>query len=182
VKKCGQMVRKLMTLQVPITIFIIMANASAADYRPLLAPGLHKMTMLELRKICVTNFNPLSTTRDVIMNGLEYVHHNLNRNCIIGELWVDGSFLTNKVDPADVDIVLCVDGPFIDNASATQQAVVQWVAGNLKASLMCDSFVCAVYPPDHAKYVYGRDWQAYWRGMFCFSRRMDVKGLAVINC
>ena len=63
------------------------------------------MTVAQLRSLCVTAF-PLSTTRADVMEGLQSVVGRLERERVYGELWIDGSFLTNKINPNDVDVVL----------------------------------------------------------------------------
>ena len=77
------------------------------EFPPLLGPGLHPFSWLELRAACVDAF-PLSQTRLEIFTGLEEVIRELQRLGITGELWLDGSFLTRKIDPDDIDLVLGV--------------------------------------------------------------------------
>ena len=47
---------------------------------------------------------------------------------IVGELWINGSFLTEKVDPEDVDASLRISSALWDNASEEQRAVLEWLA------------------------------------------------------
>jgi hypothetical protein len=75
------------------------------EFPPLLAAGFYTRTMEELRKMCVEPY-PSSQRRPEIMAGLESIHLRLIGLSITGELWVDGSFLTKKEEPDDVDVVL----------------------------------------------------------------------------
>ena len=70
-----------------------------AEFSPLLPLGRHEMTLAHLRQVCVDRF-PLSATRPVIMGGLEKVINKLLEDAVKGEVWVDGSFVTEKMDPA----------------------------------------------------------------------------------
>jgi hypothetical protein len=119
------------------------------------------MSVAGLRSLCVDRF-PLSSTRDAIMTGLEEVATRLDGVAISGELWVDGSFVTEKISPGDADIVLRMDGAFVDNVNLAQWAALQWVIGNLKGTHHCDSYVLIRYPAGHPQYWDGEYWEAYW--------------------
>jgi hypothetical protein len=69
------------------------------DFPPLLPEGLHPTTIAELRELCVAGF-PLSNGRERIMAGLEAVVQRLEQEGIVGDLWVDGSFMTQAIEPA----------------------------------------------------------------------------------
>jgi len=56
------------------------------------------MTLDALRELCVTPF-PLSNTRPAIMAGLEQLLQDLINYGISADVWIDGSFLTEKIDP-----------------------------------------------------------------------------------
>src|SRR5437588_12114043 len=82
-----------------------MLGPNQKEYPPLLAPGFHYMTVSEMARRYVQNF-PLSSTRSSIMDGLTAVTTRLVKSWVVGELWVDGSFVTEKIDPDDADVVL----------------------------------------------------------------------------
>ena len=67
--------------------------------------GLHEMAVPDMRTMCVANF-PLSGTRAMIMEGLIAILKRL-RTAGMGDadVWVNGSFLTKKIDPNDVDLL-----------------------------------------------------------------------------
>jgi hypothetical protein len=125
------------------------------EFPPLLAIGRHLHSVQEMETLCVTAF-PKSATRPTIMAGLHQVIAKLDDDVgIVGELWADGSFLTKKVDPEDVDLVLRMQSDFADTCNAEQDAVIQWVASDLHASHHCHSFVLVHWPEGH---------QFYWQG------------------
>ena len=115
------------------------------------------------------------------MRGLEQVISTLNSAGLQAELWVDGSFMTKKVNPQDVDIVIRVSAPYVDNGPPEVQTAVDWAKQNLKATLMCDSYVLPVYPTGHPDYSLGRNLDAFWKGQFGFSRASNPKGIAVVT-
>ncbi len=71
------------------------------EYPPLLPPGLHHMSLRELRDRCVAAF-PHSWSRRTIMELLEGVLARLEAAGGAGDLWIGGSFVTEKEEPDDV--------------------------------------------------------------------------------
>jgi hypothetical protein len=65
------------------------------------------MTLQGLRKLCVNAF-PLSSRRDRLMRSVEALCTTVSTALIVSEIWIDGSFLTQKMDPDDVDLVAVV--------------------------------------------------------------------------
>ena len=124
---------------------------------------------------------PLSKTRSDIMAGLSDVVQQLRDKAIQGEVWVDGSFVTEKIDPEDVDVVLRVWSDFVENCTSAQQQVLDWVVGNLKDSHHCDSYLLTEYPDNHPLYWYGHFEYAYWMRQWGFNRIDEMKGIAVIS-
>jgi hypothetical protein len=114
------------------------------DFPPLLELGWHRMSLSEVRLLCV-NGRPeftLSTTRADLMAGLETVVSRLVAARIVGDLWIDGSFVTHKINPKDTDVVLHVDGlSMYECGTHEQRFVIDWIIGNLKnTELHCDSY------------------------------------------
>jgi hypothetical protein len=84
-----------------------MAGALKPEFPPLLAPGRHAMARDELRVLCVTNpLFSISKRRPDVMASLENLLNALSTESIRSEVWVDGSFLTQKIEPEDVDLVI----------------------------------------------------------------------------
>lgn len=130
--------------------------------------------------MCVDAF-PLSTSRGEIMNGLEGIVGKLNEVLVEGELWLDGSYLTEKINPADVDVVLRIRGEFYDEATPTQQAVIKLVGDNLKTPLMCDSYVFMEWEEAHPLHEWGRKLHAYWLMQWGQDRSGAPKGMVVLT-
>jgi hypothetical protein len=116
------------------------------------------------------------------MIGLEGVVARLVQSGVVGEIWVNGSFLTEKIDPKDVDILLHVEADFYNNASVEERAAIDWVGSNLKQTHRVDSYLWLEHhrrpgDPDY----WESDWdRAYWIRQFGFSREDDYKGMALL--
>ena len=119
------------------------------------------------------------------MKGLNAVVDRLIEAGIQGEIWVDGSFLTEKLDPSDVDILLALKGEFFDSASDDQKEVIKWVHSNLKTTHMCDSRAWVFYDRSHPEYWNSEWWRAYWLKLFGFYRDdgpnvYETRGMALL--
>ena len=72
----------------------------------LLPAGFHTKTLEEVKILCVENF-PNSTTRSIIFESfVENFIIPLTNTGLKCDVWVDGSFITEKEDPEDVDILI----------------------------------------------------------------------------
>lgn len=138
------------------------------------------MTLDDVQKHCVDAF-PGSPTRAAIMVGLRLIVARLIENRIECELWIDGSFLTGKINADDADLVLRARGEFYDDGTIEQRAVIDWVGDNLKESLRCDSYVFYEYDTNHENYWIGEYDYCYWMKQWGFTRQDERKGIAVIT-
>jgi hypothetical protein len=111
------------------------------------------------------------------MNGIEAICGALSTALIPSEVWVDGSFLTQKIDPADVDLAVRLPYSRLPNPSPEQGALLQRISSKNFAG--CDSYVFLDYPNGHAQYAVGDMMRAYWQRQFGFSRNDQFKGIAV---
>ena len=158
-----------------------MAGAWKDDYPPLLKLGFHKMDLPAVRNLCVTRF-PQSVTRLSIMTGLEEVVSRLNQSGLTLDIWIDGSFLTEKLNPDDSDIAVRFHGEEYDAADASQKAVLDWAAQtDLVAQYKCDCYPFPEYAVRHPLYDHGQWRRAYWLNKFGHDRQDQAKGLAVVQ-
>lgn len=147
------------------------------EFLPLLSVGFHDFDVTALRRLCVERF-PQSITRAKIMGGLENVLSLLQSNGLRGDLWIDGSFTTEKLNPDDVDIILVMDASDFRALSQEQADFFRKFARtSLKEQYRCDNYGM-VRDENHPQ----NEWTlAYWLRQFGFSRSDTMKGLAVIK-
>lgn len=154
---------------------------SKPEFPPLLPPGFYPMT---LKDICsrFVDACPLSVTRPKIMAGLTQVVEKLCAAKIAGHLWLDGSFLTEKIDPEDVDLLLRITDEFLNQITQQQLEAFAWYRSReRKATHHCDAYHWIEYPCDHDQYMQGEWWRAYWLHQYGFSRGEAMKGIVVIE-
>ncbi len=131
--------------------------------------------------MCVKAF-PLSKTREKIMGGLEAVINFLSTEKVAAEIWLDGSFLTEKIDPEDSDIVMVIQGDVYSKGTPTQKQLIDLISQNLKSTkYLCDSYVHVEYPKNHPMHWDGEWMRAYRIRQFGVSRGDENKGMAVLN-
>ena len=97
-----------------------------------------------------------------------------------GEVWINGSFLTEKMNPEDVDLVLLITAEFYENGTEEQRKTVDWLNSNLKDLYSCHSYLLMEWPKGHSQYWIGQYYHSYWMKQFGFSRGDEMKGIAVI--
>ena len=163
------------------SLYYSMSGLLESDFSPLLQPGFHPSSLPGLEVMCVDAFNPKSTTRENIMEGLKQVLNQLASVSLQCDVWVDGGFLTEKINPKDSDIVIRASGPYVESASQSIKDVVKWLGTDLKPKFLCHCFFLPVYSVGHQLYDTARKLDAYWKGQFGFSRANNPKGIAVIK-
>lgn len=117
------------------------------------------------------------------MNGLGSVLHRLVAADISGAVWVNGSFLTKKEDPNDVDLLLCLDSTFYAGASAEQRAAIEWLLSDEpRQTHSCDSYYWVDYPEGHELYEESEYNKASYLAMFGWTDDfIERKGIAVVS-
>jgi hypothetical protein len=116
------------------------------------------------------------------MTNLEDIAKALSDAKLPGQLWIDGSFLTKKVDPRDVDVVFHAradDG--FDPQNSDHRKAIDWLTSNLKQSHLCDSYVNAIPPASHPLHPFFKNHVAYWQKQFGYSRSTLTKGIVVVE-
>lgn len=144
------------------------------EFPPLLEPGLHSFEVSELEALTVSNF-PNSSRRVELFNALLSFLQSLSGLGILGNLWVDGSFLTEKEEPADIDALFEFHGPSAETLSDEQRRFAESLLDPrfAKARFGIDLYLC---PQDQAAQL------SYWRGWFGFCRdSRTAKGIAIIG-
>lgn len=149
------------------------------EFDPLLPLGRHVLPLAQLRTLCVTAF-PTSVRRPVLMAALEDLVSALAGVGLKMEAWVDGSFLTRKIEPADVDVVIRAWGEDFEALSTDELRKFAEVLhqGNRRG---CHVSWFTEYPSDHSDYWSGEYDYCYWMGQWGYPRlRGNRKGIAVV--
>jgi hypothetical protein len=153
----------------------VLGKFNAAGY---LDAGLHPMGSVDIEKAFVASF-PHSSTRKKIFAG--YCHHYSELAAIIShfEQYLDGSFISNKNDPGDIDLVVLIDATVVDALTPAQQAKLRELLNSAVArpKFGCDTYFCPVYPKGHPHENEARAQRKYWLGEFGYDRIDVPKGI-----
>lgn len=133
------------------------------DHQPLFAPGWRYVTLWDLKRICVDPFERSASRAKLFWKLEEFVQRFLLAG-IPCEMVINGSFLTEKVDPSDIDVAVNLDLDVADNLNDEQFALTNEVnSENFIDGI--DSFVETVFPlghPLHGAEGYDRPWSEEW--------------------
>lgn len=105
----------------------------------------------------------------------------LTRERIRSEVWVDGSFLTNKIEPDDVDVVVVLRANDVPTTESGWVVLERVVSKDFSSTVGCDSYLHIDLPETDPRYLENEVMRSYWIKQFCFNRTEDMKGLAVIE-
>jgi len=150
-----------------------MAGADKPEWPPLLPLGFHNLDSAARRRLCVERF-PDSVTRPRIFANLESIIAATNQQAISGHIWIDGSFVTAKLNPDDVDIALMISRATLRALNPAQKTFFDDFSDEkLYDRYKLDSYGIAIDEgTDDGDYTY-----AYWLRQFGFSRGDDPKGI-----
>lgn len=148
-------------------------TTDANDYA-LFEPGLHVVTREQLRVVCVDPFPTSATRLDLTTKCFQFLDW-FESFRVRGDIWVDGSFTTSKIDPRDIDLVAFVDSTDIDQLENSRYNEFCQLKDRplIRARYNCDVYVDPL--GDEARV-------AYWRGKLGRDERIGLsKGIAVLK-
>ncbi len=136
------------------------------DHSPLFKPGFHEIDVDDLDKLFVEPFND-RTRRKELADKLKLFLNKLKEIDAHFEIWIDGSFATEKIKPGDVDIAIIYEPQEINSLPQNQIEFLDTDQNLLKIRYNLDVY----YIPNnfHDK--------SYWKGLFGFSRSEQPKGI-----
>ena len=148
----------------------------------LLPHGRHTASVVEIEQRFVNTF-PTSLTRRSLLDGWRRRSEELKSIVDIESEWIDGSFVTTKRDPRDIDMttfVLMESWNALDVASRQRVALLTQ-GPELKIQFGCDSYLIIIPPdgdPSEANYLY---WRGYWDRQWSRARSGSPKGYVEVR-
>lgn len=150
------------------------------DHAPLLAPGRHYLGLSDIERLCVHQFEGNARShREKLFYALEDFIQLLLVQKIRCDIFIDGSFLTAKKDPDDVDVIVSIEHEVFESLSEQQMQCIEKI--NYQPVPSVDSFAGTTYPREHERHgtaadlgnageVYGLEHGQVW-----------LKGYAVVR-
>ena len=137
-----------------------------------LPPGIHDTNLHEIKRALVDDF-PHSTTRRKIYKGFCKLLEEAQRERLSMEHWVDGSYVTTKQSPDDIDAVTFLDPVALNSLSASGKNFVKQRLGggeSTKHTYQTHSFLELVLPEGHPLYALSPRRRANWIKEWGFTR------------
>lgn len=156
-----------------------LAFADGSDYLP---AGRHRATAEEIKTFFVDAF-PASISRPILFERWAVLLQAIERVVEVQAQWIDGSYVTKKPEPGDIDLVSHLDGETLDALPPVERALLRGlIAGQLSKQLhACDSFHIAIYPPGHPARGPYEAALAYWEEWFGTDRGGEPKGYVELD-
>lgn len=134
------------------------------DFPPILRPGIHSMTLDMIRETFASPL-PEATERLRMFSKFDQFIFRLRQLNVTGVLWLDGSFVTRKPNPADLDCVLW-NPSFVTTLSEEGKIELRGLIDRASARAVYGVDLYIETPlPDRQM-----EREAYWRGLFGFQR------------
>jgi len=143
------------------------------EYPPLHQAGFKDITHSDLRAVFVDPFEN-SARREYLLMRFEALIDRFKETGISSEVWIDGSFSTQKPNPGDIDTIFFIDGNIANNLDTEKKKILEEINDRKisKIRYSCDVFIV----PNH-----DTNMRSYWRGWFGFSRSEEPKGILRFN-
>ena len=140
------------------------------DFAPLFTPGFHELTRGDLESHFVHPFQS-GKRRAKLLEGFRALLADLEGIGVEWEIWLDGSFSTEKPDPNDIDVLVIADGARIQALPPSLQQKLRALLPSPQITKI--RYGCEVYFADAGD----SSRISYWRGWFGFSRNETPKGI-----
>lgn len=115
-------------------------------------------------------FSTNPTRREELVQKFLLVLDTLKNMGVKFELWLDGSFSTQKVEPEDIDILCIAETKDLNSLDINKQNELRNL---LNKSVTKARYGCEIYFVDNSNI----NMKSYWRGWFGFSRDDKPKGI-----
>lgn len=136
-----------------------------------------------MKALLVEGF-PLSKRREMLWNNLLKLIDELRSSKLPCKLWIDGSYVTKKIDPDDIDLIVEVDVGKLQTATVDQKALLAKI--NAQAyhgdPMKLHTFVIFSAPAGHVSYPTAETVRARWIKDWGYSlKKRTPKGILILE-
>jgi uncharacterized protein DUF6932 len=118
----------------------------------LLPTGVHPATLSEVEDAFVAPFG-LSVTRSRIASGWKTFRTVVGSLVTIQHEYIDGSFVSNRLNPDDIDLSLWIRAVDMDALSPDDSAALAWTMRKCLDVYKCDAYIVPVCRAEHGLYA-----------------------------
>ena len=139
------------------------------EYSPLFQPGFTDISIDQFQETFVEPFEPADRRR-YLSERFTALIERFQETSLSAEIWIDGSFSTDKPEPGDIDVIFFIDGIAANALSIESKNILTELNDRKLSQIRYQSDVFIVANQD------AND-RSYWRGWFGFSREEVPKGI-----
>jgi hypothetical protein len=145
-----------------------------------LPEGIHQVSTAEVKALLVDPF-PNSSTRPGLYERWLGVREAIRRIVPVQTEWLNGSYVTKKEDPGDIDLIVFLD-PKVDQLDTPDQILLLGLTAQEVTKVLhgCHSFPVTAYPPGHPAHASYLAAMQTWRAFFGKDREGNAKGFLEI--
>lgn len=126
------------------------------------------ITLDKFEEIFVKSFDEDSTRREVFTQYQSYLEYFQQSITTDFTQWIDGSFVSNKKNPRDLDLVNLLDYRIVEEK---KEALYQnFLSEGSMKEYGLDAYVVRLYPEGHKFHTRTQPDLAYWNHWFGFSK------------
>jgi hypothetical protein len=133
-----------------------------------LPEGIYNCTINDLFTRFVIDITPSNTREPIFLNYTRFNKEKLNYN-LKGYYWLDGSFVTNKLDPHDIDVVMIIESSDenpIENQNKQMILELNSQHDYIKNKYSTDFRAIIIKPKEHPDYLFYKKhfdkWKNFW--------------------
>ena len=126
--------------------------------------------MSQFEELCVTPFS-LSTTRVQLFMKFSLLVRHFASEGMSMDIWIDGSYLTKKINPDDIDVVMKIREEVYSTWTAGQKGAIEWIVSKENEDEVHGIFGAHCFLIKSESHICPRD--HYWRS--------DAFGRALIS-
>lgn len=132
-----------------------------------------QLTFEELKQLFVTPFSPDSLRHSIFENYCRFLDDFQTQIIPNFIQWVDGSFVTKKANPADIDFVTILDfKTFVENKQLIES---QFRLTGAKKTYDVDAYTVRKYPEEHRNHLLYQHELVYWDNWFSSTKKNKAK-------
>ena len=139
-------------------------------------------SLAEMRARYVDSY-PKSASRPKIWDGWMEHRKALDALGIKYATLVNGSFITDRLDPGDVDLCCMVDAADVNGLPSAGQTAYRALfdVAQCKKKYLCDPYAVTVYPLTHFRFQTMINSITYWSNVFGVDRRGRPKSFVIVT-
>ena len=135
------------------------------DFRGHLHPyTLNELDLADFQNHFVNNFPESGTRQKIFESYMDYVHDFQREIMPSFKMWINGSYVTKKLNPRDIDFVVFIP----HDIYSTHQQLIESKYKTVGAAnfFSVDAYTVEVFSENHSNFAFTQSDTAYWRSWF----------------